>query len=190
MPRDFDAVPSFRGRGLYAAVRTQFRRAATVNIPNAPTSSARVKVEAADNIFFNISLPNFTITPAADSPPTLLTDSNTNRAIALDSVTLLREPFNVSALVNFSLDQRTRIMLFATGLELMPGESISVVTAQAEDSAHRIYPLSVEYVGKVPMFDWLTQLNVRLPDGLGAGDVLVSVSVRGAASNKVIVGIQ
>ena len=82
-------------------------------------------------------------------------------------------------------------MLFATGLELMPGENISVVTAQAEDSGHRIYPLTVEYVGKVPNFDWYTQVNVRLSDGLaGAGDVLVSVSVRGAVSNKVIVGIR
>src|SRR5436190_3223226 len=39
--------------------------------------------------------------------------------------------------------------------------------------------------------DWLTQVNVRLPDGLaGAGDVLVSISLRGAASNKVIIGIR
>ena len=82
-------------------------------------------------------------------------------------------------------------MLFATGLELRTGESISVVAAQAEDSAHTIYPLTVEYVGKVPNFDWLTQVNVRLPDRLvGAGDVLVSVSLRGAVSNKVIVGIR
>ena len=82
-------------------------------------------------------------------------------------------------------------MLFATGLELLPGENISVVTAQAEDSGHRIYPLTVEYVGKVSGYGWLTQVNVRLPDGLaGAGDVLVSVSLRGAVSNKVIVGIR
>ena len=82
-------------------------------------------------------------------------------------------------------------MLFATGLDLSPGESISVVTAQAEDSAHTIYPLSVESVGKVPGFDWLTQVNLRLPNGLaGPGDVLVSVSLRGAVSNKVVVGIR
>src|SRR6266478_8639467 len=37
--------------------------AATVIIPNMPTSTARIKIEAVDNIFFNISLPNFTITP-------------------------------------------------------------------------------------------------------------------------------
>ena len=82
-------------------------------------------------------------------------------------------------------------MLFALGLELMPGEDTSVVTAQAEDSAHRIYPLTVESVGKVSSFDWFTQVNLRLPDGLaGAGDVLVSVSLRGAVSNKVILGIR
>lgn len=71
----------------------------------------------------------------------------------------------------------------------MPGEGVSVVTAQAEDSAHTIYPLTVEYVGKVANFDWLTQVNVRLPDGIGAGDILVGISLRGIVSNKVIVGI-
>jgi hypothetical protein len=165
--------------------------AATINVPNMPTSSARVKVEAADNIFFNISPSNFTIAPNTTSPPTLLTEGNTNRAIALDAVTFVRGPFPGLTSDNFSLDQRTRVMLFATGLELLPGESISVVTAEAEDSAHTIYPLTVEYVGKMSKFDWYTQINVRLPDGLfAAGDVLVSVSVRGAMSNKVIVGIR
>ncbi len=165
--------------------------AATITVPNTPTSSARIKVEAADNVFFNISPANFTIAPQTTSPPTLLTEPNTNRALALDAVTFVRDPFPGATSANFSFDQRTRVMLFATGLELMPGESISVVTAQAEDSAHTIYPLTVEHVGKVSNFDWCTQINVRLPEGLfAAGDVLVSVSVRGAASNKVIVGIR
>ena len=82
-------------------------------------------------------------------------------------------------------------MLFAVGLELMPGENISVVTAQAEDVVHNTYPLTVEYVGKVPGYDWLTQVNVRLPDGLAnAGVVLVSVSLRNAISNKAVVEIR
>jgi uncharacterized protein (TIGR03437 family) len=164
--------------------------AATIGVPNLPTSSARVKVEAVDNIFFSISLPNFTITPNTTSPPTLLTEVNTNRAIALDSVTFVRDPFSVITSLNFSSDQRTRIMLFATGLELMPGENISVVTAQAEDAAHQIYPLTVESVGKISSLDWVTQVNIRLPDGLPSGDLLVSVNVRGAVSNKAIVGIR
>jgi uncharacterized protein (TIGR03437 family) len=165
--------------------------AATISVPNTPTSTARIKVEAVDNIFFNISLPNFTIAPNSTAAPTLLTEWNTNRSVAFDSVTFVRDPFPLATGYNFSFDQRTRVTLFAFGLELMPGEDISVVTAQAEDVEHRIYPLKVEYVGKVPGFDWLTQVNIRLPDDfLSAGDVLVSVSLRGAVSNKAVIGIR
>ena len=164
---------------------------ATISVPNTPTSTARVKVEAVGNIFFNISLPNFTITPDSTAAPTLLTEGNTNRAIALDSVTFLRDPFPLATINNFSLDQRTRITLFATGLELLTGEDISVVTAQAEDSGHKTYPLRVEYLAKVPGFDWLTQVVIRLPDdSLSAGDLLIAISLRGAVSNKVVVGIR
>jgi hypothetical protein len=163
---------------------------ATISVPNTPTSTARVKVEAIDNIFFSISLPNFTITPNSTAAPTLLTEANTNRAVALDSVTFMRDPFPLTTVNNFSLDQRTRITLFAVGLELLPGEDVSVVTAQAEDIGHKTYPLKVEYVAKVPGFDWLTQVGVRLPDDfLNAGDFLVTVNLRGAVSNKVVIGI-
>jgi uncharacterized protein (TIGR03437 family) len=73
----------------------------------------------------------------------------------------------------------------------MPGENASVVTAQAEDAEHKTYPLTVEYVGKVPNLDWLTQVNVRLPDGLANGrDVSLSISLRGTVSNKVVIGIR
>jgi hypothetical protein len=164
---------------------------ATITVPNVPTSTARVKVEAIDNIFFSISLPNFTITPNSTAAPTLLTEANTNRAVALDSVTFMRDPFPLTTVDNFSLDQRTRVTLFALGLELLPGEDISVVTAQVEDAGHKTYPLKVEYVGKVPGFDWLTQVVIRLPDDfLNAGDFLVSVNLRGAVSNKAVIGIR
>jgi len=165
--------------------------AATIVIPNTPTSTARIKIEAVDNIFFSISLPNFTITPNSTAAPTLLTEGTTNRAIALDSVTFMRDPFPLATINNFSLDQRTRLTLFALGLELLPGEDVSAVTAQAEDIGHKTYPLKVEYVGKVPGFDWLTQVVIRLPDDfVNAGDFLLSVNLRGAVSNKVVIGIR
>jgi uncharacterized protein (TIGR03437 family) len=164
---------------------------ATVSVPNTPTLTARVKVEAIGNIFFSVSLPNFTIAPNSTAAPRLLVDESTNRAVALDSVVLMRDPFALANGLNFSLDQRTRIMLFAVGLELSSGDDASVVTAQAEDAGHRIVPLTVEFVGKVPNFSWLTQVNIRLPDELaGAGDVLVSVSLHGAMSNKAVVGVR
>ena len=164
---------------------------ATITVPNTPTSSARVKVEAIGNIFFSISLPNFTIKPNITGPPTIFVEASTTRAAALDSVWFLPEPFNLLNVQNFSLDQRTRIILFVAGLELLPGENNSVITAQAEYAGKGPYPMDIEYVGKVPNFDSLTQVNLRLPNELAnAGEVSVSLSLRGVASNKVVVNVR
>ena len=82
-------------------------------------------------------------------------------------------------------------MLFAMNVNLQAGETISIVTAEAEDSQQTVYPLIVEYVGQAPSLNWLTQINVRLPDNLAnAGNVLVSIKVRGVQSNKVLVSIK
>ena len=127
-------------------------------------------------------------TPA---PPTILTEENTDRAVALNATTFVRDPFSLSTTQNFSSDKRTRVMLFVINLQLLPGDDASAVVAQAEDSMFRSYPLPVEYVGKVTNFDWLTKLNVILPDGLpNAGDLRVSVSLRGVTSNKARISIR
>jgi hypothetical protein len=124
-------------------------------------------------------------------PPRLLTEEGTGRAIALDSVTWLREPFSVTTPYNFSPDAHTRVMLFAADVDLTAADNTSAVTAQAVDSQNRIYPLAVEFVGRVPGFDWLTQVVVKLPDELtNAGEVLVSINVRGTSSNKVPLNIK
>ena len=118
-------------------------------------------------------------------------DDDATRAVALDSVTMMREPFPVVTLNNFSADQRTRLMLFAFNLELLPGETSSAVTVQAEDSSHRIYSLPVEYVGTVPGFDWMTQIVANLPDEIAnAGDMWLTISLRGAPINKALVNIK
>ena len=81
-------------------------------------------------------------------------------------------------------------MLFVTNLELLPGEDASVITVQAEDSLARVHTLPVLYVGKVPNYDWLTQVNVMLPNELAnTGDVWVSVSLRGVRSNRARISI-
>ena len=126
----------------------------------------------------------FEVTQAAPNPALLSEDSLT-AAVALDSVTFVRDPISLRTLHNFSSDQRTRISLFALNIELLPSENISVVSAQVEDSQHRIFSLPVEFVGKVPNFDWLTQINLRLPDELSAGgDMSVKITVRGLPSNE------
>jgi uncharacterized protein (TIGR03437 family) len=82
-------------------------------------------------------------------------------------------------------------VLLATHVNLTPAEDTSIITAQAEDSQNGVFPLKVEFVGKVPRFDWLTQVTVKLPDELmNAGEVRVSITVRGVSSSKVPLSIR
>lgn len=105
-------------------------------------------------------------TSAADTP-VLLTQAGSTRAIALDSVTRLAEPFQLQSPIAFGSDARTRLILFATNLTLAAGENASAVAAEAEDFTHARYPMTVEYVGAVPGQTWMTAVIVRLNDNLG-----------------------
>ncbi len=158
-----------------------------------PSTSGRQKIA---NLLLNFFKSDSTtrlwfLNSATSQTPALLTEENSTRAIALDSVTMMRDPFPVATVYNFSPDGRTRVMLFATNLELLPGENASAVTVQWEDAQRRTYALPVEYVGRVPGFDWLTQLIVKLPDELeSAGDVWVSINLHGAISNRALISIK
>src|SRR5215208_4800123 len=111
-----------------------------------------------------------TISILDDDRPLIVMEENTSRAAVLDSVLLLRDPFPLGNIHNFSLDQRTRIMLFATAIDLLPNESASAVMVQLEDGQAHIYPVVVEDVRKVPNFDWLSQIVVKLPDSIESED--------------------
>ena len=122
--------------------------------------------------------------------PISLTQENSLRALALDSVTWTSEPFGVAANHNFSNDHRTRISLFAVNLELRQGEPISVIEVQAEVAGGQTIPLTVEYFGTVPNLSWLKQIIVRLPDEIANSvEVPVSLKVRGVTGNKVNVKV-
>ena len=126
--------------------------------------------------------------PAA---PVLLTQGSTDRALAIHSTQFTLEPFSVTTTVNLSDDHRTRIMLFATNLDLLSGETVSSVSVRATDSRGLIYDLAVEQLGKVPNFSWLSAVTVRLPDDQTiAGDLVISLGIRGSSSNSVRVGIR
>ena len=123
--------------------------------------------------------------------PLLLTQPNSQRALALDSVTWMSEPFGIVNVNNFSSDQRSRISLFAASMDLGPGETTSVIEVQAEDSLNQVFTLPVEHFGAVPNNVWLKQLVVKLPDEIANSfEVKVSVKLRGIASNKVIVKVK
>lgn len=127
---------------------------------------------------------------AQATPPVLLSEESSTRAISLESVGRTPEPYTPDSTVEWGADRRTRIELFAMNLALQPGEDASALSAGAEDFSGRRYDLRVEYVGPVPGFEWMTSIVVRLGDDMtDMGDVLVWVSYKGMASNRVRVGI-
>lgn len=120
--------------------------------------------------------------------PTLISEETSTRAIAVESITRKREPFSPMNEVSWGNDNRTRVMLFAMGID--PSVSVADVTVSAEDGSHQFYSLPVEHVGRVPQQEWITSIIVRLSEDLtDLGDVLVGISYRGSASNRVRVAI-
>ena len=129
--------------------------------------------------------------PPPPAQPVLLTQGTSDRAIAMHSTLFTGEPFAVRSPVNMSSDPRTRIMLFATNLDLLAGDTTSSVSVRARDSRGINYDLPVEQVNKVPSFTWLTEVVVKLPDDTTiTGDLVVTVGLRGAVSNAARVGIR
>jgi len=127
---------------------------------------------------------------AQQTSPVLVSHVDSTRAIAFDSVTRNREPFTTTTQIKFGSDSATRIMLFAMNLQLQPNETATAVTADAEDTQHSLYPMTVEYVGSVPDNPWLSSVVIRLPPNLPATvDVLVRIKYHEIASNRVRVGI-
>ena len=134
------------------------------------------------NAFGSATSNEATLTVQAPAP-VLLTEDGSDSAIALDSVTMMRDPFPLLDLLNFSGDDRTRIKFFAMNV---PDGNPAAVTVRAEDAVMNLYPLTVEYVGKLAEAPSITEIVVRLPDNLPVMQTLqVSVTVNAQTSNKV-----
>jgi hypothetical protein len=77
--------------------------------------------------------------------------------------------------------------LFAANVVLLPGESISDLTAVAEDSLGNVHPLVVESAERLPTLQWLTQVVIKLPTEVCDGSsILVTLRFRGVVSNAVV----
>src|ERR1044072_2777061 len=111
---------------------------------------------------------------AQSAAPLLAVEEGTaDTAVAVEPVTRARDPFPVTQAIAFSTDARTRVVLFAQNIQLLPGETASALTATAEDASHNVYPLTVEHVDPVPGFEWMSSVVVRLSDQMtdSAGEV-------------------
>jgi hypothetical protein len=121
--------------------------------------------------------------------PILMSEIASERAVALDSAVMTSAPFSTIATNPLTQNQNTRLSLFARIVDLQPNE-LPVVTAQIQDAHQTVFDLPVEFVGKVRDFEWLTQVVVKLPNGLASGDALVSIRARGLSSNQISITVK
>jgi hypothetical protein len=122
--------------------------------------------------------------------PVILAGADPERAAVLDSILRTTEPFKLEYDYSWGTDRRTRLMVFANHFDLLPGEGATSLTVTVEDADHQIYPLTVEYAGKVEGFPSLTCIVVRLNDDLtDVGDVMLRVTYRDLSSDPMLVGI-
>jgi hypothetical protein len=109
-----------------------------------------------------------------------------DQVAALDSILLLRDPFpvvNGADLLNLGVDRNTRVIVFATNLQLLQGETASAVVVNLVDSNNQNYDIAAEDVRLVPNFDF-TQVIFRLPDNLPAGTYTIKIKAHSQVSNS------
>jgi hypothetical protein len=119
--------------------------------------------------------------------PMLMVDGQTGRALAVNSITMLVEPFQLfTTALNFGPGLNTRLVLFGQNVP----SDINLITAQAEDVLGNVYPLVVEFAGPLPDVNDVKQLNLKLDSRLATGaDVKINIRVGGVSSNTVLVRI-
>ncbi|MCA1616733.1 MAG: DUF1800 domain-containing protein [Acidobacteria bacterium] len=92
----------------------------------------------------------------AAAAPVIITENNSTRAIAVDAVTKLRDPFSTTSPGFVGSDERTRVQFFVMNLELLAGEGANALSVDAQDGAGKLYDLKVEDVRPVPGFEGAT----------------------------------
>ena len=113
-----------------------------------------------------------------------------NKAAALESVLMLKEPFHLQIpdFLNFGPDRRTRVMVFATNLQLNQGEVASSVVVNLVGSNNQSFEVPAEDVRAVPDTDF-TQVVFPLPANLSAGLCTVTLKAQGKISNSRTIAI-
>ncbi|HET6979261.1 MAG TPA: carboxypeptidase regulatory-like domain-containing protein [Pyrinomonadaceae bacterium] len=124
--------------------------------------------------------------------PVLLTEGDSDRAVALELTQWLPEPFSITTTLLSAGRNTTRVIVFGKDLGLLPGEGIEAITAEAEDINRVRHQLRVEFVSVLQSSPDIRQVVIRLDRGLdGAGEVFITLKVHGLTSNRatMLVGV-
>jgi hypothetical protein len=122
---------------------------------------------------------NWTASNCAPAPTIMVEEGATTKAVAVDSITLLRGPFKVLNPNNFNTsDPNTRVILFTSSLGTSSTSNVTVTRNGIS--------LTVENVGTVTGTTGLSAsyIIVRLPTGLATGELPLTVSLFGVPSTN------
>jgi len=123
-----------------------------------------------------------------DDPLHLILDESgpaPDQATALESILMLRDPFQLQSIANWpsmGADRRTRVIVFASSLEIFQGQPPSVVVLSLVDSNNQTHEVPAEDVRVVPNFPF-TQVVFPLPANLSPGVCKVTIKAHGQISN-------
>jgi PKD repeat protein len=128
-----------------------------------------------------------TITVTAPAMQVFLDPSaaDVNRAAAVDSLLLVKEPFRVlnpSNALNSASDKNTRVVFFVSNLQLPPGQTASSVVVTLTHQNNQTYDIAAQDLRTVPS-QTFTQVTFRLPDNLPDGTCVLKVKANGQSSN-------
>ena len=172
----------------------------TLNFPEGTFSQTITIPILSDQVYegseqFSIALSNATGEVDIVSPSSavvtitdvrLITESNSDRAIALNATTLVADPFSLTTVPNFSADQRTRISLFVEDLRVFP--TFPPITIDAVDAQQNHFQLPFEAAVFNLRFPF-QQLIVRLPENLNSQVLFITVHINGSATNTARISI-
>lgn len=96
----------------------------------------------------------------------------------LESVTQKLGPFAQTSL--FASDGRNRLTLFLENVDAPL--TLSDILISLEDSANHTFQVPAEAVREIPGNEWITQINLKLPTGLEAGQLKITIGLRGTSS--------
>lgn len=148
---------------------------------NSVTQSVQLTVTATDSA------------PSAPQLNLILDESGPepNQVSALEAILFLRDPFQVVrelSLLKEETDPNTRVIVFISNLQLVPGEPPSSVVVNLTDANGQSYDVAAEDVSILPLLNY-AQVRFRLPDNLSSGTCTIVVKAQGKHSNSGVMRI-
>src|SRR5712692_7390936 len=127
----------------------------------------------------------FLLAFSASASPHLITEPSSTRAVALESPSLMTQPFKLMPSAPLS-NELTRVMVFAEGIDGANATSMLLVVRDANGA---LYCPAAEHVDALPGAPGISSIVFPLDGSMSEGDLTVGLSFNGEPSNAVLIAV-